>query len=83
MAKQGRDWSEILVKRGIVGADQIAEAKRMANTPLEEALVKLGYADAEQIIKAKAEQFSMPYVNLQEIEIPATVIELVPESPGP
>jgi type IV pilus assembly protein PilB len=80
MAKQGRDWTDLLVKRAVVSADQLTEAKRMANTPLEDALVKLGYAEAEQIIMVKAEHYSLPYVNLQEIEIPATVIELVPES---
>lgn len=79
MAKQGRDWTEILVKRGIVGADQLNEAKRVGPT-VEEALARLGYADIDQITKAKAEQFGMPFVDLQEIEIPASVVELVPES---
>jgi type IV pilus assembly protein PilB len=80
MAKQGREWSDLLVKRGVVSADQLSEAKRMASTPLEEALVKLGYADQEQLTVTKAEHFNMPYINLQEVEIPPTVIELVPES---
>src|SRR5882762_3076767 len=31
-------------------------------------------------MKAKAEQHSMPFVELREIEIPPSVIELVPES---
>ncbi len=47
---------------------------------VEEALVKLGYADADDIMKAKAEQHGLPFVELREIEIPASVIELVPES---
>ncbi len=80
MAKQTRDWTDILAKRGVVGPDQINEAKRMGNTPVEEALVKLGYATPDEIMKAKAEQFGMDFVALGEIEIPASVIELVPES---
>lgn len=80
MAKQGRDWHDILVKRGVVGPDQVEEAKRRANEPLEEALAKLGYATPEEIMKAKAEQFGMDYVALAEIEIPPAVVELVPES---
>ncbi|HEU5117097.1 MAG TPA: ATPase, T2SS/T4P/T4SS family, partial [Isosphaeraceae bacterium] len=80
MAKQTKDWTEILVRRGVIGPDQLNEAKRMGNVPVEEALVKLGYADMEQIMKAKAEQFGMDYVDLHEVEIPAAVIELVPES---
>jgi type IV pilus assembly protein PilB len=80
MAKQTRDWTEILVKRGVVGPDQIKEAQRMGNVSLEEALAKLGYADNDDIMKAKAEQHGMPFIELKEIEIPATVVELVPES---
>src|SRR5271163_4892791 len=79
MAKS-RDWTEILVRRGVVGPDQLKEANRMAGVPVEEALVKLGYADADTIMKAKAEQHGLPFVELREIEIPSSVIELVPES---
>ncbi len=46
----------------------------------EAALVRLGYADADDIMKAKAEQHGLPFVELREVEIPASVIELVPES---
>ena len=80
MAKQARDWKEILIKRGVVGPDQIREAERMGGVSPEDALTRLGYADIEQIMKAKAEQFGMDFVELREIEIPAAVIELVPES---
>jgi type IV pilus assembly protein PilB len=79
MAKS-RDWTEILVRRGVIGPDQLKEANRMESTPVEEALIKLGYADADDIMKAKAEQHGLPFVELKEIEIPASVIELVPES---
>ena len=78
MAKT-RDWTEILVRRGVIGPDQLKEAGRMEGA-VEEALVKLGYADADDIMKAKAEQHGLPFVELREIEIPASVIELVPES---
>ena len=79
MAKS-RDWTEILVKRGVVGPDQIKEAHRMQSSTVEDALIKLGYADMDDIMKAKAEQHGLPFVELREIEIPASVIELVPES---
>jgi type IV pilus assembly protein PilB len=79
MAKS-RDWTEILVRRGVIGPDQLREAGRMESVPVEEALVKLGYTDADAIMKAKAEQHGLPFVELREIEIPATVVELVPES---
>ena len=79
MAKS-RDWTEILVRRGVIGPDQLKEAGRMQGSPVEEALIKLGYADMDDIMKAKAEQHGLPFVELKEIEIPPSVIELVPES---
>ena len=80
MAKQTRDWTDILIRRGIVGADQIAEAKRMGTLAPEDALAKLGYAEPDQIMRAKAEQFGMDFIDLNEVEIPAGMVELVPES---
>jgi type IV pilus assembly protein PilB len=78
MAKS-RDWTEILIRRGVIGPDQLKEAQR-AGGAVEESLVKLGYAEADDIMKAKAEQHGLPFVELREIEIPPSVIELVPES---
>ncbi len=80
MAKLSRDWTDILMKRGVIGPDQLNEAKRMNSIPLEDALAKLGYADPDDIMKAKAEQFGMEFVQLNEIEIPASIVEKVPES---
>ncbi|MGB0069399.1 MAG: GspE/PulE family protein [Isosphaeraceae bacterium] len=78
MAKT-RDWTEILIRRGVVGPDQLKEAQRVGGA-VEDSLVKLGYAEAEDIMKAKAEQHGLPFIELREIEIPPSVIELVPES---
>ena len=80
MAKQSREWSDILVRKGIIGPDQFKEAQGMKGLAAEDALVKLTYATPEQIMKAKAEQHGMDYVDLSEVEIPAGVIELIPES---
>ena len=80
MAKQSRDWTDILVRRGIVGPDQLKEAQGMRGVEPEEGLVKLGYATPEQVMKAKAEQHGMQYIDLNEVEIPSSVVELVPES---
>jgi type IV pilus assembly protein PilB len=79
MAKQTRDWTDILIKRGVIGPDQLKEAMRQGGE-LEEALAKLGYAEADDIMKAKAEQHNMAFIELREIEIPPTVVELVPEA---
>jgi type IV pilus assembly protein PilB len=78
MAKS-RDWTEILIRRGVIGPEQLQEA-RLTSFAIEEALVKLGYAGNDDIMKAKAEQHGLPFVELREIEIPHSVVELVPES---
>ncbi len=78
MAKS-RDWTEILIRRGVIDPDQLKESQR-AGGSIEEALVKLGYAEADDIMKAKAEQHGLPFIELKEIEIPPSVVELVPES---
>jgi type IV pilus assembly protein PilB len=78
MAKS-RDWTEILIRRGVIGPDQLKEAQRSGGA-VEESLIKLGYAEADDIMKAKAEQHGLPFIELREIEIPTSVIELVPES---
>ncbi|MGZ3471117.1 MAG: GspE/PulE family protein [Isosphaeraceae bacterium] len=78
MAKT-RDWTEILIRRGVIGPDQLKEAQRVGGA-VEDSLVKLGYAEAEDIMKAMAEQHGLPFIELREIEIPPSVIELVPES---
>jgi type IV pilus assembly protein PilB len=77
------DWLRKMVKRGEISADQLGEAEGMGRNlglSTEEALVKLGYISQEVISKAVAAQFGFKYVDLTGIEIPASAIELVPES---
>lgn len=79
----GGDFTDILLRRGIVAPDQVTEADQMARetgTKLGECLVKLGYATAEEVMRAMAEFHGMDYVDLNEVTIPENVIELVPES---
>src|SRR5437868_5884955 len=84
MAKSTRgDFTEILIRKEILGPDQLAEAKTLqqqTGAKIQDALVKLGYASAEEIMSAIAEFHGLQFVNLTEVTIPAAVIELVPES---
>src|SRR5229473_1909238 len=85
MAKStnGKDFTEILVRKQILGADQIQEAKNLqqqTGAKLQDALVKLGYCTVEEVMSAIAEFHSLQYVNLTEVTIPQSVVELVPES---
>ncbi|MBN1591193.1 MAG: Flp pilus assembly complex ATPase component TadA [Pirellulales bacterium] len=82
-AKRPGNWTEILIRQGIISPDQLAEAEQMASESdmrLPDALSRLGYATGEEIMRAMAQQHSLDYVNLSEVVIPPSVVELVPES---
>jgi len=84
MAKSNRgDFTEILVRKQILGPDQLQEARTLqqqTGAKIQDALVKLGYASPEEVMSAVAEFHGLQFVNLTEVTIPASVIELVPES---
>jgi type IV pilus assembly protein PilB len=76
-------WWEILIQQRSISPDQWAEAQRLAkesNIDEGEALVRLGYSTSDDVMRAKARQHGMEYVELSEIVIPPSVVELVPES---
>jgi type IV pilus assembly protein PilB len=83
MAKARGDFVDILLRNGTLGPDQLDEAERLANSTgikLQEALVKSNYATQAEVMQAIAEFHNLQFVNLEEVEIPKSVIELVPES---
>ena len=83
MAKKKADYTEILIRQGIISSEQLAEAVEMADQSgmkLADALSRLGYATGEDVMRAMAEQHNCDYVNLSEVAIPPAVVELVPES---
>lgn len=77
-------WTDILVKAGIISADQLKEAlaiSKRKNVSVADALVlELAYATGEQVMKAMAKEHSLKYVDLNSVEIPPEVVELVPQS---
>ncbi len=78
-----RDFTDLLLRRGVVGLDQLSEASNMARDTdinVADALIKLGYADPDEVYRALAEFHKMDYVNLAEHKISEEVIQLVPES---
>jgi type IV pilus assembly protein PilB len=83
MAKSQGEFTEVLVKRGILGPDQLSEAKAMqqqTGAKLQDALIKLGYCTLDDVMSAVAEFHGMSFVNLTNMTIPPSVVELVPES---
>jgi type IV pilus assembly protein PilB len=83
MAKARGDFTDILLKKKILGPDQLAEAENLANSTgikLQDALAKLNYATPAEVMSAIAEKHGMQFVDLTDLEIPKAVIEFVPES---
>ena len=83
MSMAGADFTDVLIQRGIVGPDQIEEARQLAESTgisLQDAIVKLGYASADEVMQAIAQQLGIDYVDLSEIQIPGAIVQLIPES---
>ena len=78
-----RDWLQQFVDNGTISADQLKEAEEMAASlgiAPEDALVRLEYIDPAVMARAKAEAFGFGFAQLDGMELPQSVIELVPES---
>lgn len=76
-------YAEILIRRGVVGPDQLTEAEQLAekhNITVPDALVRLEYASPDDVMKAIAEEHGLEYIDLAETTIPPSAVELVPES---
>jgi type IV pilus assembly protein PilB len=83
MATRVKDFTDILLRRGVVSLDQLSDAERVAretNAKVADCLVTLKYASEEEVMRAIAEQHHLRYVDLKEVSIPEHIIELVPES---
>ena len=78
-----RDFTDLLLTRGIISLEQLTEAKTLAkkeDRAVGQCLTSLGYASGEDVAQALAEFYKFEYVDLSSIRIPDTVIQLVPES---
>ena len=80
-----REYTDLLLHRGVVSLDQLSEATRMVresskSITVGDCLVQLGYCTSEEVTQAMAEFHKMEFVDLASIKIPDEVIQLVPES---
>lgn len=83
MGKGRGEFTDILLKKQVLSADQLTEARSMAQqtgAKIQDALVKLGYCTMEDVMTAIGEHSGMQSVSLVDVVIPPSVIELVPES---
>ncbi|WDI40937.1 GspE/PulE family protein [Bremerella sp. P1] len=77
------NFADILIRRGLVGPDQLREAETMADAqgiPVPEALIRSGYVGANDVMRAVAEEHGLEFIDLDEVRIPMSAVELVPES---
>ena len=78
-----RDFTDLLLRKGIVSLDQLSEASNLAretDISIGDALIKLGYAAADDVYRALATFHKLEYIDLTTIRIADEVIQLVPES---
>lgn len=78
-----RDFTDLLLRRGVVSLDQLSEATNMArqdDISVADALVKLQYAAPQDVYRALADFNKMEFVDLAAVKIEDAIIQLVPES---
>jgi len=67
-----RKLSDILLKDGSIDQQKLSqahEASKKSNITLEKALLNLRYVDEEQIAQALANQFDLPYVKINSLNV--------------
>jgi type IV pilus assembly protein PilB len=77
------NFAEILIRKRVISQDQLAEAKKLSKDSrksVAEELIRLGYASGDEVMRAMAQEHGLDFVNLNEVVIPPSVVELVPES---
>ncbi len=73
---------ELLVKENLLSAEQLARAREDARTKggrLGAQITQLGYLDENELTDFVAKQYGVPSIDLDEFEIDAAVIQLIPE----
>ena len=77
------DYLKKLVRDGVISADQLTEAIDLSSslgTTVDDALVRLGYVSAGELGQLQAAQYGYEYVDLETMEIPQSIVSMIPES---
>ncbi len=83
MAKARGDFTDTLIRDKVLSPEQLDEAIRLSQTSgikLQDAITKLNYASVAEVMGAIAAFHNLQFVDLGNVEIPKSVIEMVPES---
>lgn len=81
VAKSSPRLGDLLVKEGLISADQLGEALtegRSTGMRLGYCLVKMGMVQEVEITKMLARQFRLPAVDLSRFEVSEAVLKLIP-----
>ena len=76
-------FSKLLITEGLVSAEQLAEAMRVAGSSgkkVHDEVVRLGYAPGDKVMRALAKAHRMRFADLTALTVPAEVVALLPES---
>ena len=80
MARKRKKLGQVLQEKGVVSAEQVEQAVKLARGSgkrLGEALIDAGFAREEQVTQALAEQFGLPYHDLSTD--PGVHLDLIPD----
>ncbi|KPJ62820.1 MAG: pilus assembly protein PilB [Planctomycetes bacterium DG_23] len=83
MEEKRKPLGEILKARGFVTGEQIEAALKYQNKEglkIGQALIRLGFVKPRDVLEALAEQLGLRTIDLGEMEISPSVIELVPQT---
>ena len=77
------DWLQQFIDDGTLSDSQLEEARGMASNlgiTVEDALVRLQYIGSADLGRAQASAFNYEYIELEGLQIPNSVIDLITES---
>ncbi len=83
MATSTSSFTDLLIRQKVISAEQLAEAEQLSKSgklSVTDALIRLGYATGDEVMRALARAHNLDFVNLNEVVVPPSVVELVPES---
>ena len=79
MSRVVQDFTDLLLKQGVISLDQLNEAESVAkttNADVGDVLIQMEYATPEEVAQALAKHHKIPYVDLRSASISDSVIEL-------
>lgn len=77
------DYLKKLIRDGVISKDQLGEAEDLAASlgiTVEDSLVRLGYISDAEMSQMRADEYGYDVVDIAAMEIPQSVIALIPES---